>query len=158
MTTHGYLPDHLRLCDVLLVSKPAAALLGALMAQIALGLQQFAGKIPCPVAFEDLDVPPTLVSFATVLRAHIRCCASEFKGGDRLVVIAPPTYETGLLPSFDISQDSLESWSRQPFPRAPPLPGLPFAHTPGYGGCRCFSRVAWATASALNLSRITCGR
>ena len=79
--------------------KPAAALLGALMAQIDLGIAAVGGKDSMSGSFEDLDVPPTLVSFATGL-AHVSNVVSpEFKGaGHRLVVIAPTYDETGLLP------------------------------------------------------------
>ncbi len=47
--------------------KPAAALLGALMAQVNLGLAAVGGKDSMSGTFENLDVPPTLVSFATGL-------------------------------------------------------------------------------------------
>ena len=79
--------------------KPAAALLGALMAQIDLGIAAVGGKDSMSGSFENLDVPPTLVSFATGL-AHVSDVVSpEFKGaGHRLVVIAPAYDETGLLP------------------------------------------------------------
>ena len=79
--------------------KPAAALLGALMAQIDLGIAAVGGKDSMSGSFEDLDVPPTLVSFATGL-AHVSDVVSpEFKGaGHRLVVITPAYDDNGLLP------------------------------------------------------------
>ena len=43
---------------------PAAALLGALGAQLDLGVPAVGGKDSMSGSFEDLDVPPTLVSFA----------------------------------------------------------------------------------------------
>ena len=43
---------------------PAAALLGALYAQINLGLGAIGGKDSMSGTFEDIDVPPTLISFA----------------------------------------------------------------------------------------------
>lgn len=79
--------------------KPAAALLGALMAQIDLGIAAVGGKDSMSGSFEDLDVPPTLVSFATGLARVSDVVSPEFKGaGHRLVVIAPTYDETGLLP------------------------------------------------------------
>ena len=67
--------------------KPAAALLGALTAQLNLGLPSIGGKDSMSGSFEDLDVPPTLVSFAVTMttasgtvsgafntRATARCC------------------------------------------------------------------------------------
>ena len=44
--------------------KPASALLGALYAQLKLGLGAIGGKDSMSGSFEDLDVPPTLISFA----------------------------------------------------------------------------------------------
>lgn len=79
--------------------KPAAALLGALMAQIDLGIAAVGGKDSMSGSFEDLDVPPTLVSFATGLARVSDVVSPEFKGaGHRLVVIAPTYDDNGLLP------------------------------------------------------------
>ena len=47
--------------------KPLAALLGALDAQMGLGIAAIGGKDCMSGSFEDLDVPPTLVSFATAI-------------------------------------------------------------------------------------------
>lgn len=43
---------------------PLAALLGALYAQLGLGLGAIGGKDSMSGSFEDIDVPPTLISFA----------------------------------------------------------------------------------------------
>ena len=47
--------------------KPAAALLGALEAQLGMGLPSIGGKDSMSGSFEQLDVPPTLVSFAVAM-------------------------------------------------------------------------------------------
>ena len=47
--------------------KPLAALLGALDAQMGLGIGSIGGKDSMSGSFEELDVPPTLVSFATAI-------------------------------------------------------------------------------------------
>ena len=110
--------------------KPAAALLGALMAQIDLGIAAVGGKDSMSGSFEDLDVPPTLVSFATGL-AHVSDVVSpEFKSaGHRLVVITPAYDETGLLPeatSLKTVFELVTSLARS---------GAALAiTTPGYGG------------------------
>ena len=44
--------------------QPAAALLGAYKAQMDLGIAAIGGKDSMSGSFEDLDVPPTLCSFA----------------------------------------------------------------------------------------------
>ncbi len=82
--------------------KPAAALLGALMAQVNLGLAAVGGKDSMSGTFEDLDVPPTLVSFATGLTKVDKIVSNEFKGaGHRLISIVPSYDESGLLPDND---------------------------------------------------------
>ena len=79
--------------------KPAAALLGALIAQVNLGLAAVGGKDSMSGTFEDLDVPPTLVSFATGLIKVDKIVSNEFKGaGHRLISIVPSYDESGLLP------------------------------------------------------------
>ena len=50
--------------------KPLAALLGALDAQMGLGIASIGGKDSMSGSFEGLDVPPTLVSFANRHRRH----------------------------------------------------------------------------------------
>lgn len=47
--------------------KPAAALLGALTAQLELQIPSIGGKDSMSGSFEQLDVPPTLVSFAVAM-------------------------------------------------------------------------------------------
>ena len=45
-------------------SQPFAALLGAYAAQMGFGLPSIGGKDSMSGTFNDIDVPPTLVSFA----------------------------------------------------------------------------------------------
>ena len=73
--------------------KPAAAVLGALMAQVDLGIGAIGGKDSMSGSFENLDVPPTLVSFAVATGKLDRVVSPEFKGaGHRVVRIAPADY------------------------------------------------------------------
>ena len=89
--------------------KPTAALLGALMAQVDLGIASIGGKDSMSGSFEDLDVPPTLVSFATGLGAVGRVTSPEFKGaGHRVVVIVPDYAEDGLTPRPEALLGTLE--------------------------------------------------
>ena len=60
--------------------KPVASVLGALDAQIALGVGAIGGKDSMSGSFEQLDVPPTLVSFATALGKVDNVTSPEFKG------------------------------------------------------------------------------
>ena len=59
--------------------KPLAALLGALDAQMGLGIASIGGKDSMSGSFEQLDVPPTLVSFATAIGKASRVVSTEFK-------------------------------------------------------------------------------
>ncbi len=53
-------------------------------------------------SFEDLDVPPTLISFAVAVGNMKRATSPEFKGADhRIVRIAPRYLADGLTPDKD---------------------------------------------------------
>ncbi|RSX58156.1 phosphoribosylformylglycinamidine synthase [Bifidobacterium samirii] len=82
--------------------KPLAAVLGALMAQVDLGAGAIGGKDSMSGSFEDLDVPPTLISFAVAVGDMRRATSPEFKGaGHRIVRIAPRYLADGLTPDKD---------------------------------------------------------
>ena len=89
--------------------KPMAAVLGALMAQVDLGIGSIGGKDSMSGSFEQLDVPPTLVSFATAVGSVERATSPEFKqAGSRVVRIAPAVYDgvtpdaAGLVEAFEL--------------------------------------------------------
>ena len=69
-------------------SQPAAALLGAYTAQIGLGLPSIGGKDSMSGSFDDIDVPPTLVSFAVDVNTVGNIISPELKkAGSKLVLI-----------------------------------------------------------------------
>jgi phosphoribosylformylglycinamidine synthase len=72
-------------------SQPVAALLGAYEAQMQYGLASIGGKDSMSGTFNDIDVPPTLVSFAVDV-AHLKdVMTPELKNaGDKLVWIHIP--------------------------------------------------------------------
>ena len=79
--------------------KPMAAVLGALMAQVDLGIGSIGGKDSMSGSFEDLDVPPTLVSFATGLGHVGRVTSPEFKGaGHKVIAVLPNCDADGITP------------------------------------------------------------
>ncbi|MDO4182694.1 MAG: phosphoribosylformylglycinamidine synthase [Coriobacteriia bacterium] len=81
---------------------PTAALLGALMAQLDLGIGSIGGKDSMSGSFDDLDVPPTLVSFATAVGSVDTVVSPEFKAaGNRVLRIAPEYLEDGITPDPD---------------------------------------------------------
>ena len=77
--------------------KPLAALLGAFKAQMELGIGSIGGKDSMSGSFEQLDVPPTLVSFAITTEKVGDIVSPEFKkAGNKVVLIAPELDSNGL--------------------------------------------------------------
>ncbi|MGN0280091.1 MAG: phosphoribosylformylglycinamidine synthase [Lachnospiraceae bacterium] len=67
-------------------SQPFAALLGAYDAQMGYGLPSIGGKDSMSGTFNDIDVPPTLVSFAVDISKKQNIISPELKNaGDKLV-------------------------------------------------------------------------
>ncbi len=85
-------------------SQPFAALLGAYDAQIGFGLPSIGGKDSMSGTFNDIDVPPTLVSFAVDISKEKEIVTPELKkAGDKLIyfpierdVYDMPNYEKTL--------------------------------------------------------------
>ena len=77
--------------------KPLAALLGAFEAQKELSIGSIGGKDSMSGSFEDLDVPPTLVSFAVTTEKTKDIVSPEFKkAGNKVVIIRTKLDENGL--------------------------------------------------------------
>ena len=109
--------------------KPLAALLGAFKAQMELGIGAIGGKDSMSGSFEDMDVPPTLVSFAVTTEKVGSIVPNELKkAGDKVIMIAPEYDENGLpvtaslLEVFDRVHELLATGKAVA------------AYTPGYGG------------------------
>ena len=82
--------------------KPAAALLGSLVAQIKLGLPSIGGKDSMSGSFEDLDVPPTLVSFAVAMTKASKTVSAEFKkAGSKVIYVPVPEDKASLMPDWE---------------------------------------------------------
>ncbi len=73
--------------------KPLAALLGAFKAQKDFGIGSIGGKDSMSGTFEDLDVPPTLVSFAVTTDKTQNIISPEFKKAGNKVVLLSPVYD-----------------------------------------------------------------
>ncbi len=77
--------------------QPVAALLGAYDAQLGFGLPSIGGKDSMSGTFNDIDVPPTLVSFAVNVAKSQDVITPEFKKpGNKIVRICIPKDEYGL--------------------------------------------------------------
>ena len=78
-------------------SQPFAALLGAYAAQLGFGLPSIGGKDSMSGTFNDIDVPPTLVSFAVDVAKKQDIITPELKkAGSKLVWIRLPKDEYDL--------------------------------------------------------------
>ncbi len=78
--------------------KPMAALLGAFKAQMDYEIASIGGKDSMSGTFENIDVPPTLVSFAVTTGNNNEVISPEFKGADHKVVLLTPEYDENGLP------------------------------------------------------------
>ena len=90
--------------------KPAAALLGALTAQMQFGTAAIGGKDSMSGSFNTLDVPPTLVSFAvSMTKASKTMTAALQKAGSALYLLPLPVDESSMLPKWDEAKALFEA-------------------------------------------------
>ena len=109
--------------------KPLAAVLGAFKAQKELGVAAIGGKDSMSGTFEDIDVPPTLVSFAITTDDVKHIISPEFKESGNLVVLITPEYDEEGLPKAESLKkiyDAVNAGIREG--------RLISAYTPGFGG------------------------
>ena len=98
-------------------SQPFAALLGAYSAQIALGLPSIGGKDSMSGTFNEIDVPPTLVSFAVDVAKEQDIITPELRlriwtgANRRSVTFSPPVQWTALSPPLylRVKQEKMDS-------------------------------------------------
>ena len=109
--------------------KPFSALLGALDAQIDLGVGSIGGKDSMSGSFEDLDVPPTLVSFAISACKVDNIISPEFKRKGSKVVLLSPAYNESGLPDKDSLLECFNTVDRLINDKK-----ILSAYTPTYGG------------------------
>ncbi len=80
--------------------KPFAALLGGIKAQTELEIGAIGGKDSMSGSFEDIDVPPTLISFAVSVGETGKIISPEFKKAGSTVYYIAPSYNKDKLPDF----------------------------------------------------------
>ena len=88
--------------------KPLAALLGAFKAQKELGVAAIGGKDSMSGSFENIDVPPTLVSFAVTVDNIDNIISPEFKEENKKVVLIKPEYDDNGLPTAESLKKNYE--------------------------------------------------
>ncbi len=85
--------------------KPFQALLGALEAQLLFKVAAIGGKDSMSGSFNDIDVPPTLISFAAGTAELENIISPEFKAADHfLYFVMPDKNEDGLFDENSITE------------------------------------------------------
>jgi len=82
--------------------KPFSALLGAYYTQVKLGIPAIGGKDSMSGTFKDMNVPPTLVSFAVDVVDVRNVVSTEFKSTDSNVVLVKLKRDEYELPDFEV--------------------------------------------------------
>ena len=130
--------------------KPAAALLGGLSAQLGFGTASIGGKDSMSGTFEDIHVPPTLVSFAVGMVDARDVVSTDLKGaGHRLALLTLPT-DDALVPEYGKALMLYESL-HQAILRGDVLS----AHTVGRGGvAAAVTMMALGSRIGVNLTDV----
>ncbi len=81
--------------------EPFSALLGAYQAQIGFGLPSIGGKDSMSGTFNDISVPPTLVSFAVDVASDKNIISPEFKMADNQLVVCRIEKDAYDLPVYE---------------------------------------------------------
>ncbi len=127
---------------------PLASLLGALRAQDEMKLAAIGGKDSMSGTFENLDVPPTLVSFAITMADAAKLISPELKqAGNRVAVLRPQIGEDGLPTSASLQaiwadvHAAIQSGT------------VVSAWTPGYGGIvEGLLKMTWGNQLGIELA------
>ena len=92
--------------------KPVGALLGALEAQLQLGVGAIGGKDSMSGSFEELDVPPTLVSFAVTTQRVGDIVAPQLGPVGAPVTVIVPDLGDGSLDGLPTGKSLLANFAR----------------------------------------------
>ena len=91
--------------------QPFSALLGAFSAQMGLKIAAIGGKDSMSGSFGDLDVPPTLISFAVGINDAQQMISTEFKGAGHPVYLLETPMNIDGLPDYEALRDSWKTYS-----------------------------------------------
>ncbi len=89
--------------------KPFAALLGAYKTQLALNIAAIGGKDSMSGSFNELDVPPTLTSFAVAPAKASKVVSQELKKSGSKLVLFTLKRDENHLPDFDKLKEMYET-------------------------------------------------
>ena len=109
--------------------KPLSALLGAFKAQMDYEIASIGGKDSMSGTFEDIDVPPTLVSFAVTTDSVDNIISPEFKETGSNVYLLKPEYDENGLPVAESVKENYNTVAK--LVRSGKVLA---AYTPTYGG------------------------
>ncbi|HOO28226.1 MAG TPA: phosphoribosylformylglycinamidine synthase subunit PurQ, partial [Lachnospiraceae bacterium] len=87
-------------------SQPFAALLGAFAAQMEFGLPSIGGKDSMSGSFNEIDVPPTLVSFAVDVAKQQDIITPEFKKEGSKIIVMDIKKDAYDLPCYESVMDA----------------------------------------------------
>ena len=138
--------------------KPFAALLGSLVAQMELGTASIGGKDSMSGTFKDMDVPPTLVSFAVDVTKMDNVISPEFKAAGNTIIKLDVKYDDYDIPCFDELKKNFDIVSRLIHDKK-----VVSAATIGFGGIAaaiskmCFGNGIGAEVKADDLYSPRCG-
>ena len=96
-----------RMASDVMWGKPMAALLGALKVQKELGIPAIGGKDSMSGTFEDINVPPALVSFAVCAADADRIISTEFKKCGSTIVLVPAVWDENKMIDFEAYRNSM---------------------------------------------------
>ncbi len=81
--------------------QPFAALLGSIYVQKGFGLPAIGGKDSMSGSFEDLHVPPTLISFAVQIEKATKVLSPEFKSPENYIYLIKHEPTKDLMPNIE---------------------------------------------------------
>jgi phosphoribosylformylglycinamidine synthase len=88
--------------------KPLSAMLGAYLVQEKLGLAAIGGKDSMSGSYNELDVPPTVVSFCVGTVKTDKVVSSAFKRANSKVVLLKTKMDKDYLPDFEDLKENFE--------------------------------------------------
>lgn len=127
--------------------KPLSALLGAYSAQIGLGLPSIGGKDSMSGSFNEIDVPPTLCSFAVDMNDTMNVITTELKKAGNVLVKLDIKKDELDLPDYD---DALLKYGL--LRKANLLGKIESAYAVGFGGIiEAVSKMAFGNKLGVKL-------
>ncbi|ULQ59835.1 phosphoribosylformylglycinamidine synthase [Brucepastera parasyntrophica] len=132
--------------------KPAAALLGALKAQIAAGTPSIGGKDSMSGTFHDMHVPPTLVSFAVSVTEDAKVRSGALASAGSLLVLIQTPWLEDQTPDWDAFLSHTEKLLALSGGSAGESSAVRAAYPVGAGGiAACLSKMAFGNSIGMEL-------